>query len=182
MDSITPSMRAVADDLKRRAMVYPPLDSYATALLPALTVDHDETGTRVIFSRDNVISSDELSPAQEEWLRSHGGYSLGALVARCFHLSLSFYDPAAIAQLTARAYLLGLALPSVHPGATRPYNALIADLWVRAFFDDDAEKLLWDGIAQSEGGIEYGVHHWRLFCDPLWKPIRPWPGEVYPVR
>jgi len=76
---------------------------------------------------------------------------------RCYHLSLSFRDP--------------LTLNS------RPYDKKLAAQWTRAFFGYD-EVLTWCEPPFSPEGKAVGVHHYRLFCDPAWKPIKP-RGEVY---
>jgi hypothetical protein len=51
------------------------------------------------------------------------------------------------------------------------------NLWVRAFFGDDA-RYTWLESAKSDAGKRRGVEHFRLFCDATWKPILP-RGEVY---
>jgi len=78
---------------------------------------------------------------------------------RCFHLSLSFLA-------FERDKKISL-----------PYDYDMAAKWVEAFFGNDA-KLTWHEGPASEDGKAKGVHHYRLFCDEAWRPIKP-RGEVY---
>ena len=76
---------------------------------------------------------------------------------RCYHLSLSFFDP-----------------ESLMP---RTFNRRAGHELSRLFFGDDT-RLLWIEPPYSAEGKLRGVHHYRLFCDPGWQPIKP-RGEVY---
>jgi hypothetical protein len=76
---------------------------------------------------------------------------------RCFHLSLSYR-----------------ALPA---DSQAPHDRAISMVIARAFFGDDA-KLAWIEGPYSPGGKQAEVWHYRLFCDPAWKPFLP-RGEVY---
>ena len=78
---------------------------------------------------------------------------------RCFHLSLSFL-----------AFEGGEKI-------SLPYDYDMAAKWVDAFFGEDA-RLTWHEGPASEDGKAKGVHHYRLFCDEAWRPIKP-RGEVY---
>ena len=78
---------------------------------------------------------------------------------RCLHLSLSF---------------IVMEGGSFH---RLPHDHKMSRLWAEAFFGDDA-KLLWIEGPFSEKGKIADVWHYRLFCDPAWKPILP-RGEVY---
>jgi len=75
----------------------------------------------------------------------------------CYHLSLSFFDSVT--------------------GKPAPFRRGEAEVWVRLFFGDD-RRLLWCEPPSSALGRDRQVHHYRLFCDPAWKPVKP-RGEVY---
>jgi len=76
---------------------------------------------------------------------------------RCFHLSLSFRD-----RLTWNCL---------------PFNQKKAAEWVTMIYGDDS-RLLWCEPPYSTEGKIAGIWHYRLFCDPMWKPIKP-RKEVY---
>lgn len=76
---------------------------------------------------------------------------------RCFHLSLSFFDP----ETKGRA----------------PKNQQLTDKMVDAAFFA-AKRWLWCEPPYSDDGKKMDVWHYRLFCDPGWNPIKP-RGEVY---
>jgi hypothetical protein len=78
---------------------------------------------------------------------------------RCYHLSLRFL-----------AYERGIPL-------SLPYDWKMAKRWVEAFFADDA-ALTWHEGPFTDIGKSEAVHHYRLFCDPAWQPLKP-RGEVY---
>lgn len=106
------------------------------------------TFANMIFSRDAGMHS--------------SGWWKNPDYERCYHLSISF----AVAS----------SLIGVQP--TRlPHNPKEAALWCEALFGED-KRYLWVEGPFSEHGRAYGVFHYRLFCDPAWKPIQP-RGEVY---
>jgi hypothetical protein len=76
---------------------------------------------------------------------------------RCYHLSLSFRDP-----------------ETFEP---RPFDSKEGKRWAKLFFGDSIRRL-WIEPPYSEHGIRLDTHHYRLFCDPGWQPIKP-RGEVY---
>jgi len=76
---------------------------------------------------------------------------------RCFHLSVSFFDTA------------------THQSA--PQDKSVVAKLVEGFFGQYA-KWVWCEGPYSERGKARGVHHYRLFCDAAWQPIKP-RGEVY---
>lgn len=78
---------------------------------------------------------------------------------RCRHLSLSF-----VGQEGDQFYPL-------------PFDWRMAAKWAKAFFAD-CTRLLWIEPPSSPEGRARNVHHYRLFCDPTWQPIKP-RGEVY---
>lgn len=86
-----------------------------------------------------------------------GGWWKNPDYERCYHLSLSFHDPG------TREFL--------------PYDKKLAAEWVKGFFGND-DKLTWCEPPCYVEGKQAGVHHYRLFCDPAWQPIKP-RGEVY---
>lgn len=78
---------------------------------------------------------------------------------RCLHLSLSF---------------VGQQYDELFP---LPFNRKMASRWAEIFFGDDARKCWIEPPFSPEGKVR-GVHHYRLFCDPSWRPLMP-KGEVY---
>lgn len=75
---------------------------------------------------------------------------------RCFHLSVSFFYPG---------------------GYSAPYQHDEAKRWAKMFFGDHL-RWVWVEPPYSEYGHMREVHHYRLFCDAGWQPIKP-RGEVY---
>ncbi len=76
---------------------------------------------------------------------------------RCWHLSISFRDP--------------------ETGEGRPFDHAEAERWVKMFFRGHTEKVWCEPPRYPEGKL-FEVHHYRLFCDEAWQPIKP-RGEVY---
>lgn len=105
-------------------------------------VDHHE-GVALIFTRDtgHHMSGWWKNPDYE----------------RCFHLSVSFFDP------------------ETYQAA--PFRHDAARAWARMFFRHDT-RWVWVEPPYSPEGRARGVHHYRLFCDAGWQPIKP-RGEVY---
>lgn len=79
---------------------------------------------------------------------------------RCLHLSVSFFDP-----ITRQA---------------APFNKAHAKRLARLFFGHHL-NLVWVEPPYSPEGKLRGVHHYRLFCDAGWQPIKP-RGEVYSTQ
>lgn len=77
---------------------------------------------------------------------------------RCFHLSMSSFDP-----------------ETFEPTGQR--NEQLSELFIEAFYGRN-KKMLWCEPPYSEQGKRQCVWHYRLFCDPAWEPIKP-RGEVY---
>lgn len=105
---------------------------------------HEPTGTRLIFTRD-------VGHHASGWWKNPD-------YERCYHLSLSFLDPANHAWPVPR-----------DRGLTRE--------WVDCFFGADSRKL-WCEPPYSPEGKALDVWHYRLFCAPDWSPIVP-RKEVY---
>lgn len=76
---------------------------------------------------------------------------------RCYHLSISFFDPATLKP--------------------RPFEDATARRIAEAFYTKFT-KWAWIESPYSEEGKAAGVWHYRLFCDQAWQPILP-RGEVY---
>lgn len=76
---------------------------------------------------------------------------------RCYHLSISFFDPATL--------------------QSRPFDDTTARRIAKAFFTKFT-KWVWVESPYSDEGKALGVWHYRLFCDEHWQPILP-RGEVY---
>lgn len=78
---------------------------------------------------------------------------------RCYHLSISFWD--------------------VEAEIPRPFEPGLSRTWASAFFG------AWTRYIWEESSVTHklrpgsaDVHHYRVFCDVMWKPIIP-RGEVY---
>ena len=76
---------------------------------------------------------------------------------RCYHLSISFFDPATLTPI--------------------PFEESIAKRIAKAFYTKYT-KWVWVESPYSDEGKKLGVWHYRLFCDEHWQPILP-RGEVY---
>lgn len=76
---------------------------------------------------------------------------------RCFHLSLSFFDPETLCH--------------------RPRDVRLTSQFLDGFFGRK-KQLLWCEPPYSDDGKRLDVWHYRLFCDPGWNPLKP-RGEVY---
>lgn len=107
---------------------------------------------------------DDESASQVIFTRDTGHHSSGWLknpdFERCWHLSIS--------PLPAD-WQRGLILTDDW--------AWVVRTWCEVFFGDD-KRYTWIESAKSAVGVRAGVVHYRLFCDPAWKPIMP-RGEVY---
>lgn len=110
-----------------------------------------ETGAVLIFTRD-------VGHHTSGWMKNPD-------YERCWHLSLS-PKPAE------------LFVPGVEPIAE--LDAKTRNLWVRAFFGEDA-RYTWLESAKSDVGKRRGVEHFRLFAGEAWKPMLP-RGEVYSTQ
>ena len=77
---------------------------------------------------------------------------------RCWHLSLSFFDPETGEQTGTR-------------------NEQLTEVFLDAFYGRQ-KRLLWCEPPYSDDGRRMCVWHYRLFCDAAWQPIKP-RGEVY---
>lgn len=100
-------------------------------------------GTTLLFTRESGYHS--------------GGWWKNPDYERCYHLSVSFFDPETLSP--------------------RPFSQKDADHWVKMFFRGN-ERLLWCEPPATKNGRALGVWHYRLFCDEGWQPIKP-RGEVY---
>lgn len=105
----------------------------------------DERGVRLLFTRDIGMHS--------------SGWWKNPDYERCWHLSLSFWNPLRLRSEPA------------------PHDHREAAKIVRAFFGDD-RNLVWGEPPFSEFGRGADVWHYRLFCDEGWQPLKP-RGEVY---
>ncbi len=76
---------------------------------------------------------------------------------RCYHLSLSFFDP--------------------ETRSPAPRNRRLTDALVAAVFGR-WRRWLWCEPPYSPEGRRKDVWHYRLFCDAGWAPLKP-RGEVY---
>lgn len=104
---------------------------------------HEPTGSVLIFTRDEGMHA--------------SGWWKNPDYERCFHLSLSFRDPAT--------------------GLPRPRDIGLSKEWVEAFYHED-RRLIWAESPYSTEGRNADVWHYRVFCDPQWKPMLP-RKEVY---
>ena len=76
---------------------------------------------------------------------------------RCYHLSLSFFDP--------------------ETSEARPRDVMATRRLIDAFYSFH-KRWLWCEPPYSDDGKRSDVWHYRLFCDAGWNPIKP-RGEVY---
>jgi len=127
---------------------------------------HWATGTVVMFTRDTGHHS-------SGWMKNPD-------YERCWHLSLSFREPRPERDPEELANAHRIALLMRHVGAhfePVPFDHRVARAWVEAFYGDD-RRYCWEEGPFSGEGKALGVRHYRLFCDPTWKPILP-RREVY---
>lgn len=117
--------------------------SRTAGYLTRCTRVHDESGAIVMFSRD------EGHHACGWW--KNPDYD------KCWHLSLSFFDP--------------------KTGVRIGKNQALTQEWVDAFFREH-QRLVWCEPPHSENGIKFDVWHYRLFYDKNGQPFMP-RGEVY---
>lgn len=104
---------------------------------------HTPTGTLLLFTRD-------VGHHSNGWWKNPD-------YERCFHLSLSFFDPFTFQHA--------------------PRDKKVTKQWLEAFFGSDMSKL-WCEPPYTPDGKENDVWHYRLFCNPDWIPLIP-RGEVY---
>jgi hypothetical protein len=146
-DQLATHMRAVAADLRLRAARWS-FDGRETqanyARLFHSRYDCNLTGARLFFTRD-------VGHHSSGWLKNPD-------YERCWHLSISFFDP-----------------ETGQP--TRHLDRRLAGLWAQTFFGEHLPKV-WVESAKSKQGQAMQVQHWRLFADEHWDPIIP-RGEVY---
>jgi len=138
---------SVAREMRRVARTSRSYNGLATPenrrLMSACTAKHAATGTLLIFTRDTGMHS--------------GGWWKNPDYERCWHLSVSFHDPAT--------------------GEDAPKDVRLTDEWLEAFYGDDC-RYVWAEPPFSPEGKRADVWHYRVFCDPAWSPILP-RGEVY---
>lgn len=146
------SREALAKWMRNKASAMPVHDGSPTpsnqALLGECTWHYGPDNARMIFSRDSGMHS--------------SGWWKNPDYERCFHLSISFSHLSPL--IGVREQLL-------------PQDHKIARAWCELLFRDHV-RLLWAEPPFSAGGKARDVWHYRLFCDPHWKPILP-RGEVY---
>lgn len=140
-------MTLVAASMRRRALAStwdgrrrPDTDPYFRSCV----TDDGKTGMRLIFTRDTGHHS--------------SGWFKNPDYERCFHLSVSSWDPLA-------------GEPTNH------LDRRMAELWIRVVFGE-VYRLAWREPAATPQGRTMGIEHWRLFCDEHWQAIHP-RGEVY---
>jgi hypothetical protein len=140
-------MEGVAREMRRRASTSARYNGIMTEfnrkLLTSCTADHVSTGTRLIFTYDEGHHS--------------SGWWKNPDYERCWHLSLSFFDPLS--------------------GEHVPKDVKRTSEWLIAFYGE-ARRFLWAESPYSAHGKTADVWHYRVFCDPAWQPIIP-RGEVY---
>jgi hypothetical protein len=148
---ITPSMEQLAIAMRKYAKkgFYNGRDW--TAYFDNARRRHAESGTGLIFTRD-------IGHHSSGWFKNPD-------YERCWHLSLSFWD--------------------FEQEIARPFEFKLAEAWVRAFYGQDARFVWEEGMTDEHrkkvealSSAYPEVRHYRVFCDPAWKPIIP-RGEVY---
>jgi len=127
-------------------------DEVAGAYMARCRVADMTTGTVLLFTRDAGMHT--------------SGWFKNPDYERCYHLSLS---PLANAS--------GLVDARGEPLRTPELDRATTERWVRAFYGKCMGSV-WAESPKSAAGRRHGVWHWRVFCDPHWRPIVP-RGEVY---
>lgn len=140
LEKLVASMRLAALTGLYMGLIRTPADE---AYIRRCTATHNFMGMGLIFTRDTGHHT--------------SGWWKNPDYERCFHLSISFFDPA-----------------TMRPA---PFNREEARRMAKRFFGDNL-KWVWVEPPYSELGRQRGVHHYRLFCDAGWNPIKP-SGEVY---
>lgn len=119
----------------------------------------DSVAERVYFVRQRI--ADRASGSQMIFTYDEGMHASGWWknpdYERCKHLSLSFFDP-----------------KTLEPA---PHDRSLAARWCKVFFHP-FESLIWCEGPFTDHGKRGDIFHYRVFCDPLWQPIKP-RGEVY---
>lgn len=138
----TPSVVELADRMKRHAEtgLFSGRESETNRPYFRHARSLHKTGVCLIFTRDTEMHS--------------CGWFKNPDYERCFHLSVSFFDPETMEDA--------------------PFNRTEADQWARLFFGD-AVRLSWFEPHVLPGK---DVGHYRVLCNPKWQPIKP-RGEVY---
>jgi len=140
-------LASVAQDMRRRAQYGTyngiPEASGMGRYLDRCRAYHQATGTVLIFTRDAGAHD--------------GGWFKNPDYDQCYHLSLSYRDPAT--------------------EAPRPHDHRQSRAWAEAFFQQHC-RLLWVEPAYCPEGRRAEVYHYRLFCDRSWQPLLP-RKEVY---
>jgi hypothetical protein len=123
----------------------------------------EEVG-QLYFKRASRLFAEEGQPLITSLLctRDEGYHSSGWFknpdYERCYSLSLGFYDK--------------------ETGKPAPFDASLAEAWVRAFFGEAACLVWHEGPKYKFSEDTCEVHFFRLFCDPAWQALKP-RGEVY---
>ena len=105
---------------------------------------HLQSGTVLIFSRDGDFHA-------SGWIKNPD-------FSRCYHLSLSFFDP--------------------RTGCETSQNKKKAGQWCESLFGTQYMSWLLIESPKSSYGKQKDVWHYRLFCDENWQVILP-RGEPY---
>jgi hypothetical protein len=147
--TVRDSLETAARRLRMHAEQYPPWDG-TTA--PYYRLQHLDTASGIVTL---AIYSRDTGHHTSGWFKNPD-------YERCYHLSLSFCEwrPLAGVGLTRIPFQLDIA---------RKLVPLVFQNW---------QRYIWIESAKSPAGIEAGVTHYRVFCDPSWQPIVP-RGEVY---
>lgn len=116
---------------------------YADAYFQNCRMVHPFRGITIAFTRDVGYHS--------------SGWWKNPDFERCYHLSISFFDPATLQP--------------------RPFDYSTARQIAKAFYTKFT-KWVWVESPYSHEGKRLDVWHYRLFCDWAWQPILP-RGEVY---
>ena len=112
----------------------------------------------------NAFRSDAVSGVLIGFTRDVGMHSGGWWknpdYERCWHLSMSFFDPWTL--------------------ASAPRNVKLTRVYLDVFFGEN-KKLIWTEPPATVMGQKKSTWHYRLFADEHWQPLKP-RGEVYTKR
>jgi hypothetical protein len=124
---------------------------------------HPFSGAVIMFTRDTGHHT--------------SGWMKNPMFERCLHLSLSFrepmvtFNPDRLVSDDAGRNHAGIVCAPV------PFDDGMARKLVARILGNSA-RLSWHEGPFSAQGRRLGVQHWRVFCDPSWRALKP-VGEVY---
>ncbi len=141
---VTPSMAKLADAMRAHANTGIWNGTRHSANMPYFQNaqrDHVKTGTMLLLTREAGYHT--------------SGFFKNPDYERCWHLSISFYDPEQL--------------------ESRPFDDHLAALWCHLIFGEHT-RYIWRESGKAQHGGD--LYHYRVFYNAAWQPIIP-RGEVY---